>query len=275
MYLGIDIGGSKTLLAAFNKDGTIAEQKLFKTPTIYQDFLTVLSKTIKELTYKNFEVAAIAIPGRLDRKQGIGLGFGTLPWQNVPIVRDITDFVKCLMVIENDARLASLAEASLLGKDYEKILYFTVSNGIGGGLVINGQIDQTLRDSEFGSMIFPHEGAMVRWEEFASGRAIVKRFGQKLSEINDQPTLKIIGEDIALGIIAACSAVQADIVILGGGAGGNLEHCMPYIKTFLDEYLFPTIKKPELVIAKHPEKATILGTYLLAKNFKETGSKIS
>jgi glucokinase len=266
MYLGVDIGGSKIILAVFDEFGKVVEQKRFDTPKGYKDAVAVINREINHLKEQDITIAAFAVPGRFDHTNGMGLGFGTLHWQNVPILQDLKAGMACPVIIENDAKIAALSEASLLNDGNSRILYITVSNGIGGGLIINGHIDHTMRDSEFGSMVFPHNNTIVRWEDFASGRSIVERFGKRLSEIITESELKIIGEDISIGLIACCAGVQADIVIFGGGAGQHLDRCFPYIEDFLEQYLHPAIKRPQLRIAKYPEDAVINGCYVLAKS---------
>jgi len=186
MYLAIDIGGTKTLVASLTNEGVISERLRFETPKNYGEFLNALTETFAKLETKSFIACGVGIPGLLDRDKGIGIAMGNLPWRNVPIKSDIRDVVRVPVVIHNDAKLAGLSEAILLKNEYDRVLFVTVSTGIGVVLITNQAIDPALADAEAGKMPIMHNDKMVVWEELASGRAIVKRFGKRASDITDR-----------------------------------------------------------------------------------------
>jgi predicted NBD/HSP70 family sugar kinase len=53
MYLAIDIGGTKTLLAIFNAKGDVTEEEKFETPKEYQEFIKILQQKVKEKAEKS------------------------------------------------------------------------------------------------------------------------------------------------------------------------------------------------------------------------------
>ena len=176
MILAIDVGGTKTLVASFTMDGISTQEIKFPTPKDYPTFIAELANTIANLTTKKFVRCVIAMPGKVDRTNGVIVAFGNLAWHNVPIVADVQKHISAPIHVENDANLAGLSEAHLL-KDYKKVLYITVSTGIGGVMIVNGKIDPNTQDAEYGQMLLEHEGKLTRWEKFASGSAIVAHFG--------------------------------------------------------------------------------------------------
>ena len=64
---------------------------------------------------------------------------GNLPWQDVPIAKDVESIIHCPTMIENDAKLAGLSEAMLV-KDYRRVLYVTIGTGIGTAIIIDQMI---------------------------------------------------------------------------------------------------------------------------------------
>src|SRR3990167_6750396 len=173
-YLAIDIGASKTLLAAFSVDGRLLKEHRFATVKLYKNFLSELKGQI-EGNFSDFEFAACccAIPGIVDRQHGVGVSFGNLNWKNVPISKDLAKLLDNLpILVENDANLAGLSEAIIVHKRYKKVLYLTISTGIGDGIIINGKIDLDFADSEAGHMLLEHSGIITKWEDFASGKAL-------------------------------------------------------------------------------------------------------
>lgn len=267
MYIAIDVGGTKTLVAAIDPKGKVKQNIKFPTPQLYQDFVQELTNTVAKLSTKEFDAFCVAAPGKLDRQRGVGLAFGNLPWENVPIEEDLELIVKAPGLVENDAKLAALGEAHALPKKYSssKVLYVTISTGIGGGLIIDGVIDPDFEDMEIGHILLEHNGRLKRWEDFASGRAIVEHFGKKASEISNKQDWYIISRNIAIGLIDIIATLTPDIIIIGGGVGSHLKKFKPQLEERLKAYDNPMINIPPIVQAKHPEEAVIYGCYELLK----------
>src|SRR5665647_234882 len=102
MYLGIDIGGTKTLLARFTKDGGLQEALKFPTPANYEDFTKELANNVARIITKPWTMACVAGPGKIDRDKGEVVAFGNLKWTNTPLVKTVKDITKCDVLIEND-----------------------------------------------------------------------------------------------------------------------------------------------------------------------------
>lgn len=269
MYLAIDIGGTKTLLAVFSLSGELIESQKFLTPKDYGKFKYELKKSIEESFGKHeFKIACCAVPGRLNYKSGIAEGFGNLDWQNILIRADVSDILGIPVLVENDAKLAGLSEAQLVLRQYKKVQYLTVSTGIGGGLIIDGKLEPNFELSEPGHMMLEHNGKLTKWEDFASGRAIVKRYGKKASEIDDPKTWHSITKDLAAGMIDVIAMVQPDVVIIGGGVGTHFEKFGKMLNDELKKYENPLVPIPPIVGAKRPETAVIYGCYELIKQNK-------
>ena len=176
MYIGIDIGGTKTLVAALSDNGVIAASVKFATPKNYDEFLKELKRVLQdELPFSDFRAGSVAAPGAIDRKRGRFEEGGNLTWRNVPLQHDIEHLTHCPMLVENDANLAGLSEAMLLKDTHAKVLYITISTGIGTGFIVNQQIDPSMADSEGGQLMLQHGDKIVKWESFASGKAIYER----------------------------------------------------------------------------------------------------
>lgn len=267
MILAIDVGGTKTLLCVFTNDGVLKQSVKFPTPPNYNDFLLELAKTVESLTTNKFSTCCIAMAGRVDRKNGVALSFGNLAWLNVPIVKDLGKIVKCDVLLENDAKLAGLSEAHLPpANNYRKVLYLTVSTGIGGALIDDGKIAVELQDSEVGHMLFEYGGKLQRWEEFASGKAVVARTGKRASDIPEgDPLWYSIARNIAIGLINVVAAQTPDCIVIGGGVGSHFAKFEEHLKEEMKLYEDRMLHVPPIFPAKRPEEAVVYGAYILAK----------
>lgn len=265
MYIGIDIGGTKTLVTSLTNEGVIKEAVKFPTPQNYAEFLAELRKTVEGLDAQVFKAGTVAVPGHIDRKKGVLVKLGNLPWENLPIVNDIHDITHCPMLAENDAKLAGLSEAMLLKDRNQRVLYVTISTGIGIGMTIDGKLDPSIGDGGGRTMLFERDGKYVPWETFGSGSAIVRDHGKMASEINDQATWKKIVKTFIPGFIQLIAILNPDVIIIGGGAGHYLSKFHDFLVDDLKKFETPLLTIPPIIPAQRPDEAVAYGCYDYAK----------
>ena len=266
MYLAIDLGGTKTLISVFDENGTKVEETKFPTPKEYDEFLNQIRDSLSNLSNHSFKSGAIGSRGLIDSNTGVLVFDDTLGWSDKTITTDIARIAGCSLLVENDSNLAGLSEANLEDiKVYKKTVYVTISTGIGSVYIVDGKIDYNLADSEIGHIRYEHDGQLLRWEEFASGKAIVDKYGKRASEIEDPEIWREISSYIGVGIITIAGAYTPDLIIFGGGVGAHLDKFKGYLEEFLKLYEHPKIKVPPIIQAKQPEEAVIYGCYQLAK----------
>jgi glucokinase len=190
MYLGIEIGGTKLQLGLGLGDGVIlALQRDVVNPAEGSEGIR---KQIVAAVPQLFAKAKIDY-GQL---RGVGIGFGgptddttrtvikshqIAGWDGFPLADWISDLVGVPAVLCNDADVAGLAEALYgAGAGLSPIFYITVGTGVGGGLIIDGQIYRGVGRgaAEIGHLRIPDivegldYGDAPTVEDFASGRAI-------------------------------------------------------------------------------------------------------
>lgn len=268
MYIAIDIGGTKTLLATFDQAGQLLETHKFPTPTSYEAFIKDLADNVALLSTSNFTAGAIGMPGTIDRSTGVSVwSGGNLTWKNNSIADDISKITNCKILLENDANLAGLSEARLLKNMHRQALYITISTGIGGVYIIDGNIDTNTINAEIGHMIFKEDGAYKSWETLSSGKAFLTKYEKRASEVDDPQIWTEFTEDIAIGIINVCASLTPDVIIIGGGAGANLPKFQAPLEKWIQDIAPNAIKVPPIRVAQRPEEAVIYGCYELAKDF--------
>jgi predicted NBD/HSP70 family sugar kinase len=234
---------------------------------MYPNFITEVKNVITELTSNTQpKSCAIGLPGTIDRQNNVVLSFGNLPWENVKIKQDISDILSCPIYIENDAKLAGLSEAEAVKDIYSRVLYITISTGIGIGLTVNGKIDHSVSDAGGRGIMTEHQGKIVAWEEFASGSAILRQTGKLASEITDDADWYLVSRNIAIGLINLIVTLSPDCVVIGGGVGTHLDKFHERLHDELEIYRNRMIvKMPQIKKAQHPEEAVVYGGYLLCK----------
>ena len=265
MNLAIDIGGTKTLLCPFSDEGQIISEQKIKTPENYDEFIKNIKNIVESFT-TDFKLVIVAAPGKINRQSGEVIAFGNLSWRNVALKNDISVVTGTTnVIVENDANLAGLGEVAELDQLPHKALYLTISTGIGSGIITDGKLDSDFLNSEAGTMLFEHQGQLLPWEKFASGQAIHKKYAKLASEIDDPIIWNEIAANLALGMHNLIAVLNPEIVIIGGGVGTHFAKYGDLLQKNLEQISSVMIDIPQVIQAKKPELAVILGCIELSK----------
>lgn len=187
-YLGIEIGGTKLQLGVGPGDGTLAG--LWRGEVNVAEGGTGIRRQIRDAVPELLQKAGIFI----DEVRAVGIGFGgpvddatqtvikshqIKDWENFPLAKWIQELLNLPVFLGNDADVAGLAEALFgAGKGMSPVFYITIGSGIGGGLIINGEIYRGCGRgaAEIGhlSVFLLHAKGVAQFplEELASGWAI-------------------------------------------------------------------------------------------------------
>jgi len=259
MIVAVDTGGTKTLVAVFDTDGQIVAEERFPTPHDISGYITELCSTIDRLT-KDIEITCISVglPGTI--QDGVMVWAGNLEWADIDIASLLKPHYACPVVVENDANLAGLAETRALSETPPICLYMTISTGIGTGVILDGRIDPLLSRVEGGRIMLEHGEGYEIWELFASGKAILGRYGKLASEIDDEATWREIAANLAQGMLALLPFLKPDVVVIGGGVGVHFDRFVPFVNEQMTANLRDDYR-PRLVKAAHPDEAVLYGCY--------------
>jgi len=183
----VDIGGTKIAVGAIREDGTIV--KRHECPTEpekgFQHAMQRIIVMLRDITDRRTSLAGIGVgcPGPLNPFTGVIGEVGTLPgWQGGNLVAALQSELDLPIAVENDADAAALGEACW-GTDVAagKFIYVTISTGIGGGILLDGQLYRGVDGAhpEIGHQVLDYSGphcycgARGCWEILASGPAMV------------------------------------------------------------------------------------------------------
>ncbi len=260
MLIAVDTGGTKTLVATFDRRGKVKDSQKFPTPRDPREYLELLSSTITAITEgKTIDIIALALPGRT--KGGTALYCPNLGWRDVVIGAPLKRLFKCPVVVENDANLAGLAEARALPKSYDNVMYLTISTGIGLGIIIDHAIHPALSTAEPGHMMIEYDGKLRKWEEFASGRAIYKTYDRYARDIRDRHVWNQIADKISRGMLTLIPTLVPDVIIIGGSIGTYYDRYEKQLNHLLNKYLDKSFLPVDIRQAIHPEEAVVYGCY--------------
>ncbi len=143
--IGIDLGGTKTVIVLTQPDGSIRRAERFSTDPSgdpkkdLQNLATRLGDVIGD---EHIQAIGVAAPGPLHPEQGIVFNAPNLPgWQCVEIGAYLQTTFGAPVYLENDANAAALAEWHFgAGRGSNNMALLTMSTGVGGGLILNGSL---------------------------------------------------------------------------------------------------------------------------------------
>ncbi len=218
---GIDIGGTKIAIALETLDGERVAARRLPTKVEIDAYAVVenVSGAITEILEENqAELVSIGIgcPSPLDIEKGLVMSPSNLrDWDNFPIVKLVQEFFNVPVVLDNDANTAALGEyVHGAGRGFQNIVYITVSTGIGGSIIINGEIFHGVNASagELGHTIVQPDGIRCNCgsigclETICAGIHIARRARERMAD--GEPSL--MNEMVAnIGELTAKTVVEA------------------------------------------------------------------
>jgi predicted NBD/HSP70 family sugar kinase len=190
--IGVDIHPGTTMLAVSSMDMKILAHESMPTGHDPQDFIERLGRRINDLMIahpkKSYEGIGISLPGRVDLASQRLTFAPNLNWNNVDFKTPLEKVTGLTVELENAANACALAElwSGRHGESVSHLVAVTVSEGIGVGMVMNGQL---LRGSqgvtgEFGHVSLSTNGPECRcgnrgcWEVMASNTAAVRYYAE-------------------------------------------------------------------------------------------------
>ena len=304
--IAVDIGGT-TMRAASYPTNSLNPIKINKIHRINSSkpVFQYLLELIQSVWVDSHEVLGLSIasPGPLDPETGFIFNAPNLPgWVDFPLGEKLRDTISVPLFFGNDANLAAFGEWKYgAGIGHSNLIYLTISTGIGGGVICNGNLLTGHKGlaAELGHIIIQPDGPLCscgkrgHLEAIASGPAIVSyandqiKNGQpsSLAQIiyfsavdvayaarnGDELAIKSIeraGETIGLALASFVHIFNPSIIILGGGVtmSGNLLFD-PLLQKFRSEIMEPIYSKDlEIVPAKLGDDSGLLGALAFARN---------
>lgn len=277
-HLGIDIGGTKTLVCLGTLDGEIIAEERFPTQTetaFTEQQLPKLIETAQKIARgETIESIGLSHPGPISLKRGAILTPPNLPhWHNTPVVDLVQKAFDKPVFFQNDANAAALAEYYFGHlKNTANLIYLTASTGMGGGIIIDHKLLEGACDTagEVAYLTLDPNGPPFRrglfgtFESYCGGAAIAATYGASVQDL-------LI--DVRAGKPDALTAWDTFIERLAQGVGILLMTLNPEaillgtIAAHAGDLLFAPLqaKLPRYALSEAIAAATIEASHLGAK----------
>jgi len=263
--VAVDIGGTKIIAAVFNGEGAMLSRIYCLTlgsegpNRVIKRLAGAIDQAIVKAGLVRGQIGGIGVAaaGIIDINRGLVSTAPNLPrWHNIRLRDILADSLGKPVFMLNDANAAALEEHKMgAGRGLDNLIYITVSTGIGGGMIINGELYNGTDGcaAEIGHMIIKIDGPICKCgkrgclESMASGTAIADRAqarlrrgeksimtgmaGNKIGSVTaevvaaaarkkDALALSVVEESagyLGIGLANLVNLMNPQMIIIGGG----------------------------------------------------------
>jgi len=314
-FIGVDLGGTNLRVGIVDLEtGTVLA--LRSIPTLAREGhdavihrMTNLILNIicdNKISKKDLGGIGVGVPGVLDLEKGTVIFVPNLPdkWLNVPLRDTIAEQTGLPVALLNDARAITYGEWKFgAGHGVDTIACFTIGTGVGGGLVVNGQLHLGISGTagELGHQTIDYNGPQCGCgnygclEAYASGpaisamgiKAVLQGLTTNIGKLVDYDINKItpdviteaarqgdrvakeiydqVGKYFGIAIANVLVSVGPRKVVMGGGVAAAGELLFASIRrTICDRVTVMPVDQVELVAASLGDRAGVLGVAVWA-----------
>jgi predicted NBD/HSP70 family sugar kinase len=230
LSIGLDIGGTKLIVAAADDSGRIARQVRHATPRGLDEGLELLHAMIREVA-GDAPIGGMgaAIGGPLDWEQGVVSPLHQPEWRAVPLKAIMEQRYGCPFYVDVDTNVAALGEYYASADRPRHMLYITVSTGMGGGFIVDGSLYRGANGAhpEVGHQSITYRcanpagvmcecGAPDCLEALVSGNGIRRVYGKPAEQLSPAEWDEV-GFNLGQGLRNAATFYAPDVIVLGGG----------------------------------------------------------
>ncbi|HSJ25403.1 MAG TPA: ROK family protein [Longimicrobiales bacterium] len=318
--IGVDLGGTNIVVGVLPLDGGNGDVLAMRTvPTdaqrgakfVVDRIVGLIREAMDEVisahggSREDFAGVGIGSPGPLDRSTGTVINTPNLGWRNFPLRDLIANAVGLPATLDNDANCATYGEWWLgAGRDVDTLVGLTLGTGIGGGIVLNGEIFHGASDAagEIGHMTIEANGRKCNCgnygclEAYASGPAIALRAAEGLAAgaesllpalvdgrldtitaatvyeavvLGDPYANEVMRETAKLlgaGVANMINVLNPEMVVIAGGVTRAGEHLFGPLRAEVRRRAFRSAQEAcEIVSAQLPGTAGVVGAVAVFK----------
>ena len=306
--IGAEVGVDYIIVAATDFAANICEQyqestrgSLAPQQEIIDRAVEIIREIYRRVQNQNRPVFGIGLglPGLVNAHTGTLLFAPNLGWKDVPLCEVMEDAFTLPVFVDNEANLAALGETYFgAGQSSDFVLYIVSGIGLGGGIVMDGQLvtGGAGFTGEFGHMTVEPAGLRCNcgnygcWETVASQKAIFRRVRDALTTGNQSSLSEATGSDfskltvelvvdaahkgdqvaihaleetgywLGLGIANLINALNPKRIVLGGGLSQAHSFLYPIIKDVIQQRALKwSSSNTDIVIAQYGIYSCVMG----------------
>ncbi len=195
LTIGVDIGGTKIAAGVVDEKGSVLDTCKVPTPDTAEGVVDAIADAVRRVgSGHTAEAVGIGAAGYVDDKRATVLFAPNIDWRREALKEKVEHRVGLPVVVENDANAAAWGEYRFgAGQGHDDVVCVTLGTGLGGGIIIGGRLHRGRFGvaGEFGHIRVVPDGLLCGcgsqgcWEQYASGRALVRYARQRAAATPD------------------------------------------------------------------------------------------
>jgi len=273
-----DVRASRTFLMITDSIGKqIGEIVSFPTRFDPEEFVASFGWQVRKALKEQAGITScdgigIVVPGMVDRSTGIVINAPALGWNNLDLLGRLqAEFEGTEIQLENSGKACALSQVWSTNGDgagQNDIVFVSVSDGLGVGIIINGELMRGKHNTagEFGHVALNIDGPVCScgahgcWEVYVSNLATLSRyFGENIALKRPQPVevsnftiedlisrarggdgkalsaLNLTARYLGLGLASVINAIDPSIVYIGGEITEAWDLIEPQVREAIEE----------------------------------------
>jgi glucokinase len=292
----VDIGGTKIAVGVVDDSGRVLSRRECPTDAHlgYTAGLQRITNMLRETARDaHVDISGIGIgsTGMVYPVSGMFGDVDFLPgWKGFNLVKDLSREFNVKAALENDADASALGEATWgAGKGKSRLICVTIGTGIGGGIILDGQIYRgaDMSHPEIGHHVIETAGPLCScgfhgcWESLATGPAMAAWFeahttknedysgkvtAKKICELarqGNELAMQAVGHEayyLGLGLANLINLFVPDMIVLGGSVMKGADLLLDGIRKVIRQGCrFVPFERTELALASLGENANLIG----------------
>jgi predicted NBD/HSP70 family sugar kinase len=293
--IAVDVGRAWMRLALANLAGEVVARRNERSQAgSARTLVAQISRLVRALAadadvdYERISFTVIGSPGFVDQQSGvIRLAPNLAGWGEPGVLEALKERLGPAFAVENDVKLATLGEqAHGQGKEISNFVFVSIGTGIGMGIVIDGRLYRGWRGAAgeigflpLGNGISPTGMQRRGWlESVAAADGVVAKARQlgmsrrvtakqvfeaaRQGEAKAVEVVRVEAEHLARAVAALTSVIDPELVVLGGGIGGNGDLLIKPMEKRLRTLL--RLPPPAIVVSSLGDDAVVLGALATA-----------
>jgi glucokinase len=291
LTVGVDVGGTKIAAGLVDEKGTVLARERTESPaTRPAEIVSTIAELVDKLSASGpVEAVGVSAAGFVDKARATVVFAPNLAWRDEPLKKRLEEELELPVVVENDANAAAWGEFTFgAGEDVEDLLMLTIGTGVGGGVVIDGEL---LRGgfgmgAEVGHVRMVPNGILCGCgnhgclESYGSGRALVRvsRESALLDPLGARDLIERAGGDVAgitgpmvteaahrgdefaierlaelgdwigQGVATLTAVLDPNVVVIGGGVGEAGDLLLDPVRASFERHVAPRGHRPLLEV---------------------------
>jgi predicted NBD/HSP70 family sugar kinase len=292
VIIGVDLRPTRITVAVSDANGKFSARETMVTPAdpgaAMAELIERIQRVVKSCRGRKIEGIGISVPGRIDERTNCLVFSPNLKWAGLDMRTPIANATGLTVELENAANACVLAAVWFDHVECRNLVVITVSEGIGAGLFLNGQLvrGQHGLAGEFGHVSLDPEGPLCNcglrgcWEMFASNRAALRYYFESAAKTGDlsfadllrradrgdsraRTAVNRMAHYLGRGLRTIVAGLAPERIIVIGDLTQSWEHFGPVIESEMQTSTLPGRCAPRVIPSRNDGMDRLRGTVAL------------